>query len=154
MLFTNISTLFFPGYGQSPGPEHSGAEQSSFYGRTICETFNKNMTAPELVVCPEGNRYCFTTGYITRRGELQVMLMGCWLRPQSEEGLCHKRSCLFGIRHSIGSKTERTCCCKGFVCNKNSTHVNQVLVEEKPSTTSQTTYSESPGRFLIVLTTH
>jgi len=51
------------------------------------------------------------------------------------------RGCLFGIRKGLEEKTERTCCCRGFACNNNSTYVQRILVFEEPSTTLPTVVS-------------
>ena len=61
------------------------------------------------------------------------------------------RGCLFGIRKGLEEKTERTCCCRGFACNNNSTYVQRILVFEEPSTTLPTVVSIRRGKTCFVL---
>lgn len=143
------------GYCQSPSPSRSNARSSNeesselLYGRAVCEKFNENLTAPEVVLCDVGYRECFTTALISNKGQVHVIAKGCWKLPKSEEGSCSKRACLFGIRENIKEEVERTCCCRGFSCNKNSTYVERMLVFEQASTKLPTVFSNRQGNILV-----
>lgn len=152
----SISLWLFLGKCQSPKPTHKHSDsieqQSEFlYGRAVCERFNENMTSSQVVVCDDGYKDCFTTATISKRGRVHVIAKGCWLFPSSEEGRCNKRACLFGIRENVGRETKRTCCCRGFRCNKNSTFVQRILFLQSSPTVSAALPSRLPGKPNLLL---
>ena len=146
-------TIFYSisGHCQSPSPSRTNSRASNqeesglLYGRAICERYNENFTSPEVVLCSEGIKQCFTKATVSNTGYVHIIAKGCWSFPKSEEGGCTMRGCLFGTRKGLEEKTERTCCCRGFTCNKNSTYVQRILVFEEPSTTLPTVVSIGRG---------
>lgn len=147
--------MLFIGRSQSPNPAQTSLGKDYqpsdfFYGRAVCEKYNEDMKTYGVVVCEHGYKSCFTTAFISKRGDVSIIAKGCWPSKSSEEGPCTRNVCLFGIRENVGDGTRRTCCCRGFSCNKNSTHIQRSLLTERPSTITLATFRNLSGNLLIL----